>query len=190
MFRAALKRQPLRAFGLERNRATHALPAAAGNAPRWDSTCQGCGRAREVETRYDHAARVLCDDCAANVHRRPRAGAIGQPLSGADDLLLHLRATGPGAYRCTQGLGRWWARCPVCGTTDALDVREAGRGVRISCELGCERLGILNALARAEAAFRSGDAEWSIVCRATERGAEIELGRLRLQRRRQRAARA
>src|SRR5690349_1779597 len=34
-------------------------------SPRWVGYCHGCRRTdREVETRYEHAARTLCDACA------------------------------------------------------------------------------------------------------------------------------
>src|SRR4051794_36248459 len=37
-------------------------------ALRWVGYCHGCGRAdREVETRYEHAARTLCDPCAGRL---------------------------------------------------------------------------------------------------------------------------
>ena len=48
---------------------------------RWTGTCQGCGHEREIETRYDHAARVLCDECAGRPHRPPPANGLDEPSS-------------------------------------------------------------------------------------------------------------
>ena len=42
-------------------------------AKRWPGHCYNCGREREIETRYSHGAKALCDDCAARPHRPPRA---------------------------------------------------------------------------------------------------------------------
>jgi hypothetical protein len=39
---------------------------------RWTGVCYDCGRERELETRYDHAAKALCDECAAS---RPLSGS-------------------------------------------------------------------------------------------------------------------
>lgn len=43
------------------------------SALRWPGVCRDCGREREIETRIDHAAKTLCDECAAKPHRPPRA---------------------------------------------------------------------------------------------------------------------
>lgn len=43
------------------------------SGPRFTGLCAGCHRERECETRYDHAAKFLCDDCAARPHKPPRA---------------------------------------------------------------------------------------------------------------------
>ncbi len=47
--------------------------------PRWTSTCAGCGREREIETRLTHAAKALCDECAARPHRKPSAAGLEVP---------------------------------------------------------------------------------------------------------------
>jgi predicted ATP-dependent serine protease len=44
-------------------------------ATRWRGHCLGCSHERELETRYDHSAKALCDDCAAKPHKPPSAGA-------------------------------------------------------------------------------------------------------------------
>jgi hypothetical protein len=33
--------------------------------PRFHHRCYDCGHERTVQTRYQHAARLLCDDCSA-----------------------------------------------------------------------------------------------------------------------------
>lgn len=40
---------------------------------RWRGYCYDCGRHSEIQTRYSHAAKVLCDDCASRPHRPPTA---------------------------------------------------------------------------------------------------------------------
>jgi hypothetical protein len=42
------------------------------SAFRWTSTCARCSRMAELETRYEHGARALCDDCAAQAPTPPR----------------------------------------------------------------------------------------------------------------------
>jgi hypothetical protein len=44
------------------------------SAFRWTGLCLGCFRTAEVETRYEHAAKALCDSCAAKAPR-PRVSA-------------------------------------------------------------------------------------------------------------------
>ena len=56
---------------------------APATAPRWEGYCQGCSRHRPVETRYSHAARVLCDDCAAKPHRLPSGSGLDAPPRAA-----------------------------------------------------------------------------------------------------------
>lgn len=46
---------------------------------RWQSECQGCNRERELQTRYDHAAKALCDECATRPHLKPRPPESGGP---------------------------------------------------------------------------------------------------------------
>ena len=48
---------------------------------RWTGTCQGCEREREIETRYDHAAKTLCDECAGRPYRPPPANGLDEPSS-------------------------------------------------------------------------------------------------------------
>src|SRR4051812_29161838 len=47
-------------------------------ATRWVGHCHGCRRYdREVEARNDtHAAKTLCDDCAAKPHRLPSGDGL------------------------------------------------------------------------------------------------------------------
>lgn len=39
--------------------------------PRWSGECTGCHRPAELETRYEHGARALCDPCAAKPAATP-----------------------------------------------------------------------------------------------------------------------
>jgi hypothetical protein len=50
--------------------------SAARRRLRWTSTCTGCGRERELQTRLTHACRALCDGCAARPHRLPSAAGF------------------------------------------------------------------------------------------------------------------
>jgi len=45
----------------------------SATAYRWPGACQGCGHERQLEQRYSHAARCLCDECAARPHKPPSA---------------------------------------------------------------------------------------------------------------------
>jgi hypothetical protein len=62
--------------------------SAAGRAPfRWTGYCHGCGRFdREVETRYEHAAKTLCDDCAGREIETaaPQRSSGGSWVQGAN----------------------------------------------------------------------------------------------------------
>lgn len=40
---------------------------------RWAGTCRGCSREADLETRYTHGARALCDRCASRPPARPSA---------------------------------------------------------------------------------------------------------------------
>lgn len=57
--------------------------SAAAHATRWSGVCHGCKREREIQTRIDHGARPLCDDCASRPHRLPSAIGLDVDLAGA-----------------------------------------------------------------------------------------------------------
>jgi hypothetical protein len=46
---------------------------------RWPGICHGCGREAELDTRYDHGAKALCDDCAEKPHATPTATGLDPP---------------------------------------------------------------------------------------------------------------
>lgn len=55
------------------------MTATATN-PRFVGHCGACGRdGLEVQTRYSHAAKVLCDRCAERPHSRPSGVALDAP---------------------------------------------------------------------------------------------------------------
>ena len=49
--------------------------------PRWTAFCYRCHQEREVQTRYDHGAQVLCDRCASQPHRKPSASGLAIDLA-------------------------------------------------------------------------------------------------------------
>ena len=51
----------------------------------WTGECYECHRERELETRLDHAAKALCDDCAAKPHHPPTAAFLPEPKSNGTD---------------------------------------------------------------------------------------------------------
>lgn len=48
-------------------------------SPRWPSTCTGCGRDSEIESRPTHGMRALCDACAAKPYTLAPAPALEAP---------------------------------------------------------------------------------------------------------------
>ena len=66
----------------------------------------------------------------------------------ADRLLMLLRERGPDAYRACPDLGRWVARCPLCGEDAALQIleREPGADVTVFCGRGCNGADVLAVL--------------------------------------------
>jgi len=95
---------------------------------RWAGTCQACGRERELETRYSHAAKTLCDECAAKPREPPRAdGCIGadsteQAFAPRDSALRRrVELTPASAIQSEQVCWIWTGRMPrrslvvVCG---------------------------------------------------------------------------
>ncbi len=138
--------------------------APTGRTPsRWLGRCYGCHRERELQSRYEHAAKVLCDDCAARPARTPTATGNAQRGETAgsrrhdaahvavfdrplDRLLLLLRELGADAYRCCPQPGQWQARCPLCGDRDAVDIFERGYGgpVTITARCACAPAAILD----------------------------------------------
>lgn len=64
---------------------------------RWVGQCYDCRRETEIETRYDHAAKALCDACAVKPHQLPSAtGLEGKRKSRTSDPVA-AALTGPSA---------------------------------------------------------------------------------------------
>lgn len=144
------------------------------SAFRWTGTCARCHEPRELQTRYQHAARALCDECAARPAKPrtapPPRDAVADDWSNWDrweaekratlkrekrvspldrplDAMLRALQRWPGEYRCSLDPSRWTAPCPICH--DALTIRETyvGGPVDVRCATGCNERRIAQALA-------------------------------------------
>jgi hypothetical protein len=79
-----------------------ARPELALRPPRWIGHCHRCRREdREVQTRYEHGARTLCDDCHART-TPPVTGGLHPTLPGVE-----LAPGGPRCWSCASDNVAW-----------------------------------------------------------------------------------
>lgn len=73
------------------------------------------------------------------------------------DVVLELLRAQRLSYRCHEQLGRWTARCPLCGELK-LEVREHGHRGRVSvrCAFGCDSGAVLHRLTHPRSCYHCG----------------------------------
>lgn len=113
----------------------------------WLGECYICKRQRQVQTRYSHGAKVLCDECAGRPHRPPRATAddfrdkptpdwISRTLSRLEELGLPVEGLGIPGHALSA--------CPLCKAP--MGVTFGPQRVDLSCAGGCPEVDIAESI--------------------------------------------
>lgn len=125
---------------------------------RWIAPCHGCQREREIESRYTHGAKTLCDHCAALPHRLPSARGLEprrakrlhkSPRVDWQEVFDRMQELGLAPVR----IGDYAVRCvcPSCGSPDPQYIWRSlmfldRQGLVAGCDGGCSSRAISDAL--------------------------------------------